>query len=179
MGSDQRRRLEEQIARELALAVLLMLLAAVQITMLPRIFGAQPNLILVISVIHALLNGVGSASRWAFYAGIGLDLCSGTFVGTHTLALLTALLVGTLPLRRVHRGNWLVPLASLPLGAAAYYIVLGGLTYLMVAPLPLREYAEVVMLPGLIVALVPALPLYIALRWIHIRRRGEVKIDVY
>jgi len=34
-------------------------------------------------------------------------------------------------------------------------------------------------MPALLLALVPALPLFLAMRWLRMRRRGEVPVDVY
>ena len=43
----------------------------------------------------------------------------------------------------------------------------------------LRIYALVVVLPATILVLVPALPLFLSMRWLEGRRRGEVPFDVY
>ena len=53
------------------------------------------------------------------------------------------------------------------------------LTALLVAPISPRVYALVVVLPATILVLVPALPLFLAMRWVERRRRGEVPFDVY
>jgi rod shape-determining protein MreD len=179
MGYSQRRRIEEQLASEGLLALGLVALAAVQTTMLPRVLGAPPNLLLLLIICQALLAGSANAARWAFYAGLGLDLCSSSVLGSHPLALLAAVLATTIPLLRMSRNNWVLPLLGAFFGAVAYYAVLGLLIHLFVAPVDARQYSLVVLLPGTVVALVPALPLFLVLRVIAGRRRGEVPIDVY
>jgi hypothetical protein len=49
----------------------------------------------------------------------------------------------------------------------------------MVAPVEPQSYMLVVVLPALLIALVPALPLFLIMRALRMRRRGEVPVDVY
>jgi rod shape-determining protein MreD len=179
MGATQPRRIEERVVRELWLALVLLMLALAQAAALPRLFGAAPNLLLLLIVCRALIAGPANAARWAFYAGVGLDLCADTAVGAHALALLAAVLVATLPLARFSRGNWLLPLAGVVLGSLAYHVVLALMTWALVAPVSPRIYLLVVALPATVVVLIPALPLFLSMRWIERRRRGEVPVDVY
>jgi hypothetical protein len=53
------------------------------------------------------------------------------------------------------------------------------LTSLLTAPVSLRAYLPVVVLPTTLFILIPALPLFLLMRWLEGRRRGEVPIDVY
>ncbi|HMO58374.1 MAG TPA: rod shape-determining protein MreD [Roseiflexaceae bacterium] len=179
MDNRRRRRIEERIAAEVLLALLLLLLALLQSALLPRPYGVTPNLLLVLVVCQGLLAGPTDAVRWAFYAGIGLDLCSGSLIGSHALALLGAVLLATLPLIRLSRGNWLAPLLGVTFGACAYHAILALIIYLSVAPVPLDRYLLVSAVPEAAAALVPALPLYMLLHWQRTRRYGEVAIDVY
>jgi hypothetical protein len=50
---------------------------------------------------------------------------------------------------------------------------------LLVAPIDPRAYVLIVALPGVLIALIPALPLFLFMRWLEMRRRGEVPVDVY
>jgi rod shape-determining protein MreD len=179
MGAAQPRRIEERIARELVLAALLLAVALAQTTLLPRPLAAAPNVMLLLVICQALLAGPANAARWAFYGGLGLDLCADSPLGTHALALLVAVLVPSLILIRISRGNWLLPLLGAVLGSLAYYAVLALLTSLMVAPIDPRAYLLVVLVPATLMVLVPALPLFLSMRWIEGRRRGEVQVDVY
>jgi rod shape-determining protein MreD len=179
MGSAQPRRIEERVARELWLALALLALALAQSTLVPRVFGIAPNLLLLLTVCQALIVGPANAARWAFYAGLSLDVCADTALGMHALALLAAVLVSALTLARFNRGNWLLPLAGIAFGSLAYHAVLGLITMVLVAPISLRGYVLVVVLPATILMLVPALPLFLSMRWLEGRRRGEVPVDVY
>jgi hypothetical protein len=179
MGDSRPRRLEEYAAREVGLALLLLALVLAQSALLPRPGGLALNLLLLLTICHALLAGASGAARWAFYGGLSLDVCAGSALGSHALALLAAVLVPALALARLSRRNWLLPLLGAALGATAYYAVLGLITAVLVAPVDLYAYAVVVALPGIFLALIPALPLFLALRWLQTRRRREVPVDVY
>ena len=179
MGDSRPRRLEEYAAREIGLALLLLALALVQSALMPRPGGLALNLLLLLTICQALIAGPTNAARWAFYAGLALDLSADTPLGLHALALLAAVLVIGSILARFSRGNWLLPLVGVVLGSLAYHEVLALLTALLVAPISPRLYALVVALPATILVLVPALPLFLSMRWLEGRRRGEVPFDVY
>jgi hypothetical protein len=179
MGDSRPRRLEEHAAREIGLALLLLALALVQSALLPRPGGLALNLLLLLTICHALLAGPASAARWAFYGGLSLDICAGSALGSHALALLAATLIPALVLVRLSRRNWLLPILGASLGATAYYVVLGLITTLLVARVDPHTYGVVVALPGIFLAVIPALPLFLVLRWLEMRRRGEVQVDVY
>ena len=179
MGDSRPRRLEEHAAREIGLALLLLALALVQSALLPRPGGLALNLLLLLTICHALLAGPASAARWAFYGGLSLDICAGSTLGSHALALLASTLLPALVLARLSRRNWLLPILGAALGAATYYAVLGLIMALLVSPVDPRAYGVVVALPGIFLAVIPALPLFLALRWLEMRRRGEVPVDVY
>lgn len=177
MGDSQPRRLEERLARELLLALALLAVAIVQTSLMPRPLGFPPNLILILAVCQALIVSLPRATRWAFYGGLALDFCSASLLGTHALALLVAVVAASLPLRRMSRENWLLPLLGMLFGAISYYVVLGALTYLFVGTLDLRAFLLVAVLPDTLTTLIPALPLFLA--WRAWRNRGEVPVDVY
>ncbi len=179
MGYSQPRRLEEFIAREVGLALLLLALALAQSALLPRPSGLTLNPLLLLTICQALLAGPANASRWALYGGVSLDVCANSTLGTHVLALLVAMLLPALALARLSRRNWLLPLLGVALGAVVYYVALGMLLALLVAPVAPWDYGVVVVLPGVLLALIPALPLFLTMRWIEMRRRGEVPVDVY
>jgi rod shape-determining protein MreD len=179
MGDSRPRRVEEFIAREVGLALLLLALVLAQSALLPRPGALALNPLLLLTICQALLAGPANAARWAFYGGLSLDVCANSTLGTHALCLLAATLLPALVLARLSRRNWLLPLLGVELGALAYYALLGLLTAIMVAPVEPRPYLLVVMLPALLLALVPALPLFLIMRALRIRRRGEVPVDVY
>ncbi|HWQ12928.1 MAG TPA: hypothetical protein VNL77_09010 [Roseiflexaceae bacterium] len=178
MGYSQRRRVEEHLARELLLALALLGVALVQTALLPRPLSVAPNLLLLLTVCHALIAGPAPAARWAFYGGVGLDLCAATALGTHALALLAAALA-TMLLGRLSRGNWLLPLLGAVAGALAYHAALALVASLLVAPVAPRAYLLAAAVPDTLATLVPALPVYMLMRWAAGRQRGEVPVDVY
>ena len=178
MGYSQPRRVEERIAYEVWLALVLLLIALVQSALLPRPLGLVLNPLLVLVVCQALVATPASAARWAFYGGLSLDLCADSVLGSHALGLLAAVLLASWTLSRIGRGNWLLPLAGAFLGAIAYNLVL-ALLWLLVAPIDPRAYLTVVVLPSTLVTLIPALPVFLIMRWWRRRRRGEVALDVY
>jgi len=179
MGARQPRRIEERVAREVWLALALLAGAMVQTNLLPRLLGMAPNVLLLVVICQALIAGPVSGARWAFYAGLGLDLCSDSALGSHSLALLAAALLATLVLGWLSRGNWLLPLAGATLGALVYHAILALIVALLVAPIGPRLYLLIVVLPGTLAVLIPALPLFLAMRWLKERQRGEVPVDVY
>lgn len=182
MDYTQPRRLEERIARELGVALFLLGVALIQTALLPRPLGFAPNILLMLVLSQALIAGTANAARWAFYGGISLDLCAGTLLGSHSLLLLVAVLMGTLPFVRLRRDNWLLPLGSAVLGSVAYYtlfpIVMRVPDFLSNQEL-IQTHLLVVVLPGVLMILIPALPLFMFMRWIESRRRGEVPVDIY
>lgn len=179
MGDHQPKRIEERLVRELWLALVLLGIALVQTTLLPRLLGMTPHLLLLLVICQALITGPANGARWAFYAGLGLDLCADSALGAHALALLASVLLASLALGWLSRSNWLLPLVGVILGSLAYHVVLGLITTLLVAPVSPQVYLLVVLLPATLLILIPALPLFLLMRAIEGRRRGEVRIDVY
>lgn len=179
MDHSQPRRIEERIALEVWLALVLLAIALLQSALLPRPLGLALNPLLILTVCQALLTSPARAARWAFYGGLSLDICSDSLLGSHALALLAATLLAAWTLGRFGRGNWLLPIAGTLLGALAYHATLGLLWELLAAPLDLRAYALIVVIPSTLMTVIPALPVFLVMRWIQIRRRGEVPIDVY
>jgi hypothetical protein len=176
MGDSQPRRIEEFVAREIALALMLLALVLVQSALL---LPTTLSPLLVLMLCRSLLVGPASASRWALYGGLSLDLMASSFLGTHTIALLSALLLPWWLLSRLSRSNWLLPILGVGIGATIYYAVLGLLTSWLVAPVPAQIYGLIVVLPGVLLALIPSLPVYLCMRWLEERRRGEVPIEIY
>jgi rod shape-determining protein MreD len=166
------------LARELLLALGLLGAALAQTALLPRPLAVAPNMLLLLTVCQALIAGPARAARWAFYGGVGLDLCAATTLGSHALALLAAALA-TVLFSRLSRGNWLLPLLGAVAGSLAYHAALALVASLLVAPVAPRDYLLVAVVPDTLATLVAALPAYMLMRWAAGRQRGEVPIDVY
>ena len=179
MGHSQPRRLEERIAHECWLALVLLALVLGQVALLPRPLGVALNPLLLLVICQTLISGPASAARWAFYGGLSLDICADSALGSHALAMLAAVLLAALVLTRLSPDNWLLPLIGSVFGALTYYAVLGLITTVLVAPLDPQAYLLVAMVPGVLTVLIPSLPVFLIMRWLEARRRGEVPIDVY
>lgn len=161
------------------MAVCLLFVAIAQTTLIPRPLGFPPNLVLILVICQALMLGMSRASRWAFYGGLALDLCAGRLIGTHALALLVAVFAAVLPLGRLSRENWLLPLFGAVFGTFGFYATLGLLTYIFDGAFDLRSFVLLAALPDALLTLIPALPVFLVWRaWLS-RRRGEVPVDVY
>lgn len=134
-----------------------------------KIYNVQPDLVLLLVVVGALIYGSRPALLWAFVGGLGLDVFSGGPMGSSSLALMAAALVAGLGHRTFSRFNLLVPLAAMVLGtvvyAGAYLGILAVLQYLQVAAhrVPLQLTLQNVVLPAtvynvtLMVLLIPFL----------------------
>jgi rod shape-determining protein MreD len=88
----------------------LVLVVLVQATLLPRIrvFGAQPDLLLVLVVIWSLYNGVAEGLVFAFLAGLAVDLVAGFPLGTTPLALMPVCFLAVLGRSSIYVYNaWL------------------------------------------------------------------------
>ncbi len=164
MGNYRPRRIEERLARELGLVLILLLLALVQVTLLTAPTGFCIPLLLVLAIGRSLV-GAGTAEPvrglmrglwWAFYSGIALDLLGSMPFGSHTIAHLVAVFVVGLVARRFVVERPLVSLLSVACGTLIYESVL----WLLVLPSDndWQTYARVVMLPSLLLALIPTLP---------------------
>ncbi|GAB4110312.1 MAG: hypothetical protein Fur005_01530 [Roseiflexaceae bacterium] len=179
MGNTRRRRLEELIAREILLALGLLGVALLQVGLPARPLDFFPNILLLVVICRALLSGAGSGARWAFYGGLGLDLCSGSPLGEHALAMLLAVLAALIALAPFSRGSWIVPIAGVLLGSMAYHLVIGLLVSATVAVIDPRAYLLIAALPETLATLIPALPVFLMMSWLQDRRRGVVPVDVY
>ena len=122
MGARQPRRIEERLAREIWLALALLACSLAQTTLLPRLLGLAPNLLLLLVICQALIAGPVGGARWAFYGGLGLDLCSDTALGSHSLALLAGVLLAGVLLARLEPRQ----LATAAAGSRAW---LAGVSY--------------------------------------------------
>lgn len=163
MGSTQPRRIEERIARELGQALLLLAVALVQVALIPTPLGFSPALVLVLVLCRTLVSGPGEGVRWAFYGGLALDVCTTAPIGSHAIAILLAVFVVHLCLRRIRIEHWLMPIAAAFIGALIYESLLALIYTHAVAPLTWTVYASVVLIPSALLAMLPALPLYMVL----------------
>jgi rod shape-determining protein MreD len=88
----------------------LALVVLVQATLISRVrvFGAQPNLLLVVVVYWSLLAGVTQGLAVAFTGGVLLDVVAGLPVGTSPLALMPLCFLASIGRSSVYHNNvWL------------------------------------------------------------------------
>lgn len=160
----QPRRIEQRLTHEIGLVLLLVVLALGQITLAPKPLGFAPALMLVVVICRSLVAGASSGLRWAFYGGVALDICAGTPLGSHALALLAAVSSVTLLLWPIRGEHWLIPIISVFVGTLVYEGLLAWMYTASVAPLNWSAYAVVALLPSALLAVIPALPVYMVLR---------------
>jgi rod shape-determining protein MreD len=183
MGDTRRGNLEEYLFGEVLLIVGLVVLALVQTSLLPAPLGFTPPLLLVVVVCRVLVSAEApspetsliGAMRWAFYAGLALDLCASTPLGLHAVALLLVAVLAAFLAQRLRVGRALLPLTAVLLGTLAYEWVLAAVYHIMVASIDWGRHAIVILLPSVLLALIPTLPIFHALRW-HIRRSTTIGV---
>lgn len=180
MGNTQPRRLEEYLAQESLLILGMLLLALVQVTLLPTPLGFPPALLLVVVVCRTLVrdegsyfsSGLAGAVRWAFYGGIALDIFAATPLGSHALALLLAAILVAAGTYQLRVEGPLLPLLSVLAGTIVYELVLAVVCCGTMIVTDWRSYAVVVIMPSVLLALIPTLPIFLLLRWLS--RDGNV-----
>ncbi|WP_322494842.1 rod shape-determining protein MreD [Chloroflexus sp.] len=160
MGDSQPRRIEERLARELGLALVLLALALVQVTLLTGLAGFSVPILLVLAIARALV-GAGTAEPvrglwWAFYGGLALDGLGTMPLGSHAIAQLLAVAIVGLAARRFAVERPLVPLLAVAIGTVIYE----GTLALIALPVieDWRRYGLVVVAPSVLLALIPTLP---------------------
>jgi rod shape-determining protein MreD len=171
VGDSQPRRLEERIARELGLIVLMVALALLQVTLFQLPLGFPVPIVLIAIICRTVIgtssafpdSGVSVALRWALYAGLTLDLLTTTPIGSHPFALLITATLVALTTRRLSAERIFIPLLATLCGALIYEAILA----LLILPQPIdwSAYARVVLLPTMLIAIIPALPIFFMMRW--------------
>src|SRR3954451_20023795 len=87
-------------------AILLMLMALIQTTILPmgHVIGLTPDLVLVCLLLWSATREPREGLVWAFASGLFLDLLTLSPLGSTALALLPVAVIGWLSRRRVFQG---------------------------------------------------------------------------
>lgn len=165
----------------LNLGIPLMLAAAlVQAVILPRLrmYGGQPDLIVLIVVAWSVFDDDREGMVWAFTGGLFLDLFSGAPMGISSLALVPiAYLVG-LAEARVYRSSLLLPTLLMGGGALAYHVIyVLALRFLAGMSVPWLLVPWYVTLPSLLFDAILILPiLRILKRWYDRLHHRQVRI---
>lgn len=146
-------------------APLFILAALLQATVLPylRVFGGQPDLIVVLVLAWSLLDRDQEGMAWAFVGGLFLDLLSGTPLGVSSMALVPIAFVVGLTEAQVYRTSVGLPILLTIGGALAYhFLYLLLLRFFGGVVLPWTAAIGYVTLPSVVfdvILIVPALRL--------------------
>jgi rod shape-determining protein MreD len=148
---------------------LVILGAMLQSAVLPhlRVFGGQPDLVLLVVLAWAMLDPGREGMAWAFAGGLLLDLFSGAPLGVSSLALLPVAYVIGLTEAQIYRSNVVMPLVLGAGGALAYHLMLLlGLRFLAGYPVVWSTGFWYVTLPSVLFDVILMIPvLRVLTRW--------------
>lgn len=107
--------------------LLLLVVALVQATILPRInpISVYPDLVLVLLFVWSSARGPREALLWVFFAGLLLDVLALDLFGTNALALVIVVLLAGLVHQRVLHANVLIPILLVAVATVVHGVVLG------------------------------------------------------
>ncbi len=165
----------------LYLGIPLFLLAAMlQATIVPhlKVFGGQPDLIVVLVLAWATLDRDSEGMLWAFFGGLFLDLLSGTPLGISSLVLVPIAFAVGLTEAQVYRTNVFLPVLLTAGGALAYHIgYLILMRFLANVALPWSEAVWYVTLPSVLFDIILVIPALVVLGRLYRRLHpSQVKI---
>lgn len=143
-----------------------------------RVFGGQPDLIVLMVLAWATLDRKGEGLAWAFAGGLVLDLLSGAPLGISSLALLPAAYAMAFSEARGYRSTTLLPLAFMAAGALLYHLLyVGALRVFAGYPVAWVENLRYVTLPSVLFDVVLAVPVLRVLgRWYDRLHRTAIKL---
>lgn len=147
-------------------AIVLFISALLGSTFIPqvRVFGGQPDLILLFVLTWAVFTPWENGLVWAFVGGLLRDLMSAAPLGTTVLALLITLVVLDRVRAQVASVNLLTVLAMVVLGTAVQKaVLLGVLSVAGLAGDPVEQFTYH-FIPSLAFNLVLTLPVYLISR---------------
>jgi rod shape-determining protein MreD len=142
-----------------------------------RLFGASPNLLLVVVVCWSLLHTVSEGLLWAFVGGLGVDLIAGLPLGSTPLALMPTCFLAGLGRSSIFTNSVLLPALLVALAT----LIFGWINLILLnargVPVDWVGSALRVMLPELALNVLLALVIYPVLRWLaaHI---GAVRMEL-
>ena len=150
-------------------------LALLQSTLLPqvKVFGVQPDLVLLAVVAWSLLRGSEEGMLWALIGGLALDALSSARLGVNTLPLLLISFLAGLWQRGLVRQEILIPFLVIPVASLVYQSALVALLRLLGWPGTWSDSLQYAILPTTLVntLLMPAV--YVLMRWVHRRTHYE------
>lgn len=154
---------------------LMSVLALLQSTLLPqfKVFGVQPDLVLLAVVAWSLLRGSEEGMLWALIGGLALDALSSARLGVNTLPLLLISFLAGLWQRGIVRQEILIPFLVIPVASLVYQGAVVALLRLLGWPGTWSASLRHAILPTTLLntLLMPAV--YVLMRWIHRRTHDE------
>lgn len=157
---------------------LLLLIAVVQMTLLPLIpvFGYKPDLALIVVVTQALVGVPGSAAQWGFIVGLFIDLGSGLPFGMHALVLTVIGLLMDLGQAIFFRGNVVAPPVAMIAATFANDVLILAILALFNWSIDWGAYLLRVILPTAILNVIVMPLAYFPLQWIRRRVRPQLEV---
>lgn len=114
-------------------------------TVIP-IFGAYPELVLLIVIVFSLINGGAVGAKLGFAGGLLQDVVFGRFIGLNAVIMMGVGYGAGVLSQRLYKENYVVPFLSVALGTwAAQLLYLLGMT-LFGFPVPLDRTVLLVVL---------------------------------
>jgi len=112
--------------------------ALLQVTWAPglTVWGAYPNLVLLMVVVLTWGNGARAGMLWACWGGVLLDLTGPGPLGPHALALLAGAYVTGIWARNVDAGSLYQPVLATAVTTALYSLILIGSDDTLGLPVP-------------------------------------------
>lgn len=143
-----------------------------------RVFGGQPDVIVIIVLAWATLDRDREGMAWAFVGGLFLDLLSGTPLGISSLALVPIAYAVGLTEAQVYRTNIALPLLLTAAGSLAYHIIyLLLMRFLNDFPVAWSASFGYVTLPSVLFDVILVIPVLRVLgRWYERLHPRQVKI---
>jgi rod shape-determining protein MreD len=124
-----------------------------------RVFGGQPDLVVLIVLAWSALDAGQEGMVWAFFGGLFLDLLSGIPLGISSLALVPLAFIIGLTEAQVYRTNILLLLVLLGGGALAYHLIyMFLLRFIINYPLSFQTGFFYITLPSILFDLILILP---------------------
>lgn len=157
---------------------ILALAAVLQATLIPqmRILGGQPDLVLLCVIAWSVNGRLETGVTWALVGGIVSDLMSAAPLGTSALGLVLLVFAIDTIKRQLFGVNFLLVLLIVVVATAlhAYLIMIVlAISGFRVTPVPSTLY---VILPSVVYNLAFIVPVYVLIRWVQRRVRGDERL---
>ncbi|MCS6774619.1 MAG: rod shape-determining protein MreD [Anaerolineae bacterium] len=160
--------------RHLFAALVLVLLAAMESSLLPSLLGnlPRPSLVLIVSSTWAALRG-NEGLMWAAFGGLCLDFVSSAPFGMHLLSLTTGNAIAALvdqipnPIPLLRATNWTA------VATALFFAVSLTILTLVQHPVSIPYALESAVLPAIIINPSLAIPTYLVLSRLEAQLRRQ------